>query len=272
MNRSWVPIRTRHDFEARVEIGVTCESQILEFKGGFEGYDTPTGLRELALDVSMFANTDGGSLLVGVMEKSVDGRAVADRIRATTGFDDRERRIRRAVRDWLIPSTLALEVIEVPVEGGPIVVVNVPPSERLVSVWDGQTSIQAVVRRGTNKHYLNPDEYEAHLMDGSRSKKLAFDRVFSALGADTNARVHLGRPVVVPDETSRGPVDRYLEALVFLVDAGDHEFKLKVASDHANYIVVVPYGLIREVWPHANEIGILLEPRLILWRDRIVFE
>ncbi len=277
MSEAWAPIRTRADFEARVELGVTCESQTLDFKGGFEVYDKRDGPgcgpRELALDISMFGNTDGGTLLVGVVEKVVDGRGVAEGIRAMADFDDRERRIRNAVRRWLVPSTIALEVIEVPVIGGPIVAINVPPSERLVSVWDSQTTIHAVVRRGANKHYLNPDEYEAHLMDGSRAKKIAFDRVCRAARLEPGGDLRLARPVLKRfAPTVQAQAEVRVALAVQLVAAAEHEFTLGFPSNRSRnpLLLSLPYGLIREVWRSAEGPVTLLLDCDVAWNGNRV--
>lgn len=59
---------TASDLLALVDSGVT-ESRILEYKAAMYGRDDQ-GRREALKDITAFANTDGGHLIIGISEKN----------------------------------------------------------------------------------------------------------------------------------------------------------------------------------------------------------
>src|SRR5437762_2632401 len=67
---------------------------------------------------------------------------------------------------------------------GTVVAVNVPPSLHLVALWHSErrsqfeekNSIEYLYRDSHGKKWMNPDEVERHIMNGSRAAKLAFDQ------------------------------------------------------------------------------------------------
>lgn len=63
------PFLSNSDFESQVRLGETTESIFLDFKATVDFSKKPGELAEnWAIDIAAFANTLGGSLLVGVTE------------------------------------------------------------------------------------------------------------------------------------------------------------------------------------------------------------
>src|SRR6185312_11090987 len=60
-------VRTASDLARVVTIGTTLETLVLEFKADVNMAD-PAQAQESCRDISQFANTDGGCLLVGIEE------------------------------------------------------------------------------------------------------------------------------------------------------------------------------------------------------------
>ena len=57
--------------------------------------------------------------------------------------------------------------------GGAIVAINVPARDHLVTVWDREQHTAEYLRRThQGKAWMNPDEMEKHLMNGSRAAYL----------------------------------------------------------------------------------------------------
>jgi predicted HTH transcriptional regulator len=59
------PIQSSRDFQNRILLGSTKESVHLDFKAQLNSEEPP----KIAVDMAAFANTLGGTLLIGVSEK-----------------------------------------------------------------------------------------------------------------------------------------------------------------------------------------------------------
>lgn len=84
------------------------------------------GRRELLKDVCALANTEGGRIVYGVDE---DDEACASRIAPITGeeSDAAQRRLDQAIADGIHPRLVGHSVTALPVDGGYILVIDVPP-------------------------------------------------------------------------------------------------------------------------------------------------
>jgi len=98
-----------------------AEGRRLDFKLKFPDAGDKA-VRELLADVSSFANTDGGDILLGVGE---DGNGVADDIAGvpTESLDADILRIEGQIRDCLDPRLPSFHVQPVPLENGRVVVI-----------------------------------------------------------------------------------------------------------------------------------------------------
>ena len=67
------PFKTAQDFEGLIRLGETSESIHWDYKQSFN----PKKAEDLAIDLAAFANTYGGTLLIGVTEKSDGAKKVA---------------------------------------------------------------------------------------------------------------------------------------------------------------------------------------------------
>ena len=124
-------ISSIHLFEL-VENGIE-ESRTLDFKEDYgvieERKRNLTGdmKRELLADVSAFANTDGGDLVIGVREAG--GKAVEIVGLDLENPDDELLKIQNIIRDLLEPRITGITVRAVPVDSGRVVlVVRIPRS------------------------------------------------------------------------------------------------------------------------------------------------
>lgn len=67
------PIQSSGDFRNRIFFGSSKESVHLDFKAQLNNEDPP----KIAIDIAAFANTLGGTLLIGVSEKTENGVTTA---------------------------------------------------------------------------------------------------------------------------------------------------------------------------------------------------
>lgn len=168
-------IRTPSDFEAAVKIGQTPESTFLDFKSQLDT-SAVDWQKEVCRDIAQFANTEGGCLLIGVAEKrdKTSGVKVAAGIRPVDNPDQVRASLEQAIVNHLVPSTLSPKISFIGTPDGMLVSVNVQPSRTFVYVWDRQThQIECLRRTNHGKAWLNPDELERHMMNGSRAALLA---------------------------------------------------------------------------------------------------
>ena len=248
----------------------TPESLVLEFKGQIDGWNgknvaTVEQKKEICRDIAQFANTLGGCLLVGVEEElaSIHGRKVASSLKSVMQPETLKAYIECMIANYSVSSTFSHTVVPLAVDGFNILAINVPPSRHLVSVWDRNAGTVEYLRRTSHgKEYMNPDEVERHLMDGSRAAKLALN---AAIEQATSDKVDAGGAW---EGGSHGGFAR--KGLEFaLGQLTDHWFELISSAPNTNsqWPVTIPYGVVREAWVNASGVLTLLLSVRIVFRD-----
>lgn len=148
-----VYIRTIEELDAVVKIEVTKENLVLEFKGKIDWGSKTNGYshkrkamaqQETCRDIAQFANTSGGSLLIGVKERldPANGLKLAIGFERVINPDGMKAWIDEAIKNYLVPATFAhpIEILRGPKRT--VVVVNVPPSIHLVALWHSEKKSQ----------------------------------------------------------------------------------------------------------------------------------
>ena len=269
---TWKPIVDLATFHSAVALGKTHETRHLEFKSGY-GWRKASApdaaadqAEELSRDVAQFANTDGGTLLVGVRERRTeDGRSVADAITHLEEVDGFKQWVEQAIRKHLTPSTFSRSVDPVLLPSGTIVAINIPSSLHLVALWhaDRKRGIEYLYRTDHGKEWMNPDEVERHIMNGTRATQLALKSVLEEAGRTSsgNPRVELTpsiKPWVVIQgmETIVSPVQAWVDRRA----TTDRTLELRANVDGRVRSIRVPIGLISEVWTTAEgNVGLCLK-------------
>lgn len=268
----YTPIETADDFARAIRLGSTRESIYLDFKAALEKEKANAAI-ELARDIAQFANTLGGCLVFGVSERTDgDGRRVAEKFISVDRADLVLERVTSSVTNYLVPNTLSYSAIPIDLSTGDVVVVvNVPPSAKVVTVFDRQTNaIQFIRRNSRGKTYHNPAQLEAALMDGSRAKYLSF---LDATGRESNPIVNVASPVSVY-LSGRGWVRAQTSCRLAEFDTTTFGLEVgfvKPASANNPILVRIPYGLIREVWRVHDDVWLLLDVELHLRGNEIAF-
>lgn len=116
---------TASDLLALVDSGVT-ESRILEYKAAMYGRDDQ-GRREALKDITAFANTDGGHLIIGISEKN-GARALSEGIDGVS-IDTEIQRLESLLRDAVEPRLIGYQIKSVPVSSSQhAIIVHIPRS------------------------------------------------------------------------------------------------------------------------------------------------
>ena len=283
-------ITTPEEFASIVTIASTTENLTLDFKTTID-HSFPRGTpddvkqkaqQEICRDIAQFANTDGGCLLIGVEEDldPVTGLKVAKAIKSVTDPDEMRQWIEEAVKNYLVPATLRHPIRVVRLPSGTVVAVNVPPSLNLVALWHSERkskfeekhSIEYLYRDSHGKKWMNPDEVERHIMNGSRATKLAFDL---ALAEASTKEVRIAGGYFQRDNnTSTGASDlRWSPKVVTVGRANEHWFELQFRLETETLSLTLPYGVVREVWVGMDGyLNLLLSVRIIYRFDKLGVE
>ncbi len=260
-------IRTSAEFVAAINLGVTTESLVLDFKRSLQ-VEKNESRKELCRDVAQFANTHGGAMVIGVNEEldPATNLKVAKSIAPVSNPDQCREWIEQAIPQYLVPSTFTHYVERVQTSDGMVVVVNIAPSRDMVYLWSGKKDIECLYRTSHGKAYMNPDEMERHGMNSLRSVKLAFK---GAVDRATSQDVELIGGVVTrrPLEPMSAPSVMRLSGPIRLGYSDEFSFQLNIPFANLGVLGLnVPFELCRAAW-----IGI--DGRLqILPHHQVVFE
>ncbi|MDH2355886.1 ATP-binding protein, partial [Bradyrhizobium sp. SSUT112] len=130
---------SEQDLLNQIAAGVP-EGVLVDYKRSTYGR-TDNDVKEFLKDISSFANTSGGHLIIGVDEK--DG--IPTQIVPVVGSVDQElQRLENLARDGLEPRIPGIQMRAVPVTGGSVFVIHVPKS------WNPPHRVSA---RNTNRIY-----------------------------------------------------------------------------------------------------------------------
>lgn len=126
--------------------------------------------------------------------------------------------------------------------------------------------MECVYRTNHGKAYMNPNEAERHLMNGSRAAALAFaEAVEDCGGMDRGLSVKIVSGLAVRESASGVTELRLLEHTARL--AGLHPKQINLGITVAGEkcpLLTVPMGLVREAWPvQHGELGLMLDVKIV---------
>jgi hypothetical protein len=158
--------------------------------------------RELARDVSSFANASGGDLIFGVQEATdPDGRTLGypERLLGVDcpNFEATRQRVESIVRDTLDPRVQGVAVHKVDgFERGPVIIVRIPQSWIAPHMIACANQTQFYSRNGSGKRGLDVQEIRAAFVGslemGNRIRRFRDDRLGKIVADET--------PVALKDE------------------------------------------------------------------------
>ncbi len=187
---------TEADLRALISTGVP-ESPIIDYKRETYG-NTDSDKREFLADVSSFANTIGGDIVIGVDESNGLPTAIAP---LTCDIDAETRRLESIALTGLEPRIANLRIRAVPVTSGHVIVIRVPrsfiPPHRVIA----QSSNRFYARAGAQKYEPNVVQLRHLFTDApgmlERIRSFQADQLVKIAGGDTPIRLGpLGKVVL----------------------------------------------------------------------------
>ena len=123
------PFKTIQDFESLIHFGETPEGIHWDYKQVFN----PKDPADIAIDMAAFANTYGGTLLIGIAEKKINGLKVASSFVPNVDIEEIKKQVHTRIYEIISPK-IDVQVVPIEVSGNLIAAVNVEPSINLVGV------------------------------------------------------------------------------------------------------------------------------------------
>jgi hypothetical protein len=255
-------------FQAAIHMRVTTESLYLDFKSDVN-FREPGAHKEVARDIAQFANSRGGVLLVGISEKKdcSNGLKVAQDVVGITKLDVLIQQIEQAITNFLVPSTFRPRMVPITLPEGTVLAINIEPSRHLVYVCERQDQkhvIECLCRTNHGKEWMNPDEMEQHMMNGSRAAKLAFTEARSVAKEPNQVEVlggvwcYRSGSLHHPQSGFAGSVRSTQEAWFEL--SGSVTWPIPPATCN----ITIPFDLLRSVWVSSDgKVTMLLSVRLL---------
>lgn len=247
------PINRREDFESLIHLGETPEGIHWDYKQQFNDEKKS----EIAVDFAAFANTLGGTLLIGVSERNIDGRKVANALFNIDDFERIKKSVYTSILDLISPH-IDVQVVPIKIDNVLIVAINVEPSVNLVSVSQEKNGPYYCFpyRTDFGKRFMAFDEVERRMTDNkTRAMYLKLKK-------------HLpsgGRVILYPF-----PINNYQTQWFFeWMEGHDDEITLEANGFRS---IVVPVSFIGETWRGHEGVCLKLNTRLYCSPNFIDFE
>jgi hypothetical protein len=269
-------IHSAPEFQSAVQLGITSESLVLEFKETVNDWSPlaadpqrqerrKEAQKEMCRDIAQFANTLGGCLLIGVTERPEPkhGVKVADSIAPVKEAEQLRQWIEHAVVNYVVPSTFSHDLVAITLPEGIVLSINVPANRHLVCLWDrANHTIEYLRRTSHGKEWMNPDEAERHLMDGSRAAKLA---IITAKEQAKPDRVEITGGLWWRRTNLDTSAERWNpNGPITFGEIREYWFELKVPTKRSLRPVTIPYELVEAAWVGASgAVTLMLKVRMI---------
>ena len=247
------PIKKQQDFESLIHIGETPECIHWDYKQVFN----PKEPADIAVDLAAFANTCGGTLLIGVAEKKENGLKVASGFVPNIDVEEIKKHIFTNILDLISPK-IDVEVVQFDVSGNVVVAINVEPSVNLVSVCldKDQRSFCFPWRTEYGNQYMSFEEVEKRMMDNKTRAMYLKLKKFLPSG---------GKVIIYPSPIRNNQCEWFVEWL----DGMDDEVRL---SQNRLRSIVIPLSFIEEVWKGQMGVCLKMNTRLFCSPNFIDFE
>lgn len=259
-SRFYIPIRSERDL-GEMPLEGRRETLHLDFKRAVGG-DGFKARVDLANDIAAFANAWGGTLLVGVAEKTDGGITVAGELFGVE-FEKARQLVEQTVNHYVHPPPhFTCDLIRI--DGKALLAVNIDADDRLIAVWDGDKTILYPVRQNHGNRYMNPSEIAERSQAARRAGEIAFRRAVAQTGEEfPNVEISSG---VYKAGTAHRREPAQLWAR--LAGIGQHDFELilsfTVQGLESGHRITLPFGLIRDAWyMNTKRVGLVLGMALV---------
>lgn len=239
----YTPFKTAQDFESLIHLGETSESIHWDYKQSFN----PKKAEDLAIDLAAFANTFGGTLLIGVAEKSGGVKKVASGFVPGINVEEIRKIVHTHICEIISPQ-IDVQVVPIDVSGNLIVAINVEPSVNLVGVCldKDRRSFNFPYRTEYGNQFMTFEEVEKRMADNKTRAMYLKLKKYLPSGGKVN---------IYPAPIANNKIVWLFE----WINNSENEIRL----DQNGYRSIdVPISFIEEVWNGRGGICLKLSSRL----------
>ena len=239
----YTPFKTAQDFESLIHLGETSESIHWDYKQSFN----PKKAEDLAIDLAAFANTFGGTLLIGVAEKSDGAEKVASGFVPGINVEEIRKTVHTHISEIISPK-IDVQVVPIDVSGNLIVAINVEPSVNLVGVCldKDRRSFSFPYRTEFGNRFMTFEEVENRMADNKTRAMYLKLKKYIPSGGKVN---------VYPAPIANNKIEWRFEWI--------HNSENEIRLDQNGYRSIdIPISFIEEVWNGRGGICLKLNERL----------
>lgn len=237
------PFKTAQDFESLIHLGETSESIHWDYKQSFN----PKKAEDLAMDLAAFANTFGGTLLIGVAEKTDGAKKVASGFVSGINVEEIRKTVHTHICEIISPK-IDVQVVPIDVSGNLIVAINVEPSINLVGVRldKDRRSFSFPYRTEFGNRFMTFEEVENRMADNKTRAMYLKLKKYIPSGGKVN---------VYPAPIANNKIEWRFEWI--------HNSENEIRLDQNGYRSIdIPISFIEEVWNGRGGICLKLNERL----------
>ena len=237
------PFKTAQDFESLIHLGETSESIHWDYKQSFN----PKKAEDLAIDLAAFANTFGGTLLIGVAEKTDGAKKVASGFVPGINVEEIRKTVHTHISEIISPK-IDVQVVPIDVSGNLIVAINVEPSVNLVGVCldKDRRSFSFPYRTEFGNRFMTFEEVENRMADNKTRAMYLKLKKYIPSGGKVN---------VYPAPIANNKIEWRFEWI--------HNSENEIRLDQNGYRSIdIPISFIEEVWNGRGGICLKLNERL----------
>lgn len=239
----YTPFKTAQDFESLIHLGETSESIHWDYKQSFN----PKKAEDLAIDLAAFANTFGGTLLIGVAEKTDGAKKVASGFVPGINVEEIRKTVHTHISEIISPK-IDVQVVPIDVSGNLIVAINVEPSVNLVGVCldKDRRSFSFPYRTEFGNRFMTFEEVENRMADNKTRAIYLKLKKYIPSGGKVN---------VYPAPIANNKIEWRFEWI--------HNSENEIRLDQNGYRSIdIPISFIEEVWNGRGGICLKLNERL----------
>lgn len=239
----YTPFKTAQDFEGLIRLGETSESIHWDYKQTFNSKK----LEDIAIDLAAFANTFGGTLLIGVAEKSDGVKKVASGFVPGINVEEIKKTVHTHISEIISPK-IDVQIVPIEVSGNLVVAINVEPSINLVGVCldRDRRSFSFPYRTEFGNQFMTFEEVEERMADNKTRAMYLKLKKYIPSGGKVN---------VYPAPIANNKIEWRFEWI--------HNSENEIRLDQNGYRSIdIPISFIEEVWNGRGGICLKLSERL----------
>jgi hypothetical protein len=237
------PFKTSQDFESLIHMGETPEGIHWDYKQSLN----PKEPADIAIDLAAFANTYGGTLLIGIAEKKENGLKVASGFVPNIDTEEIKKQVFTHILDLISPK-IDVQIAQFNVSNNVVAAINVEPSVNLISV----------------RSKKDPHAYSFPCRTEYGNRCMSFEEVEKRMIENKTRTMYLKLKKYFPlDEKVNiypAPIANHkIEWRFEWIYGSENEIRL---SQPGYRSIVVPISFIEEVWDGRGGICLKLNARL----------